>query len=711
MRPLRRGRAFARVEDYPRGSKRSGQAFPRIGSVHKIRNPSSYARAGNLATMAVATTNLDTLCINAIRALSIDAVQAANSGHPGLPLGAAPMAYALWDRHLRHNPKDPHWFNRDRFILSAGHGSMLLYSLLYLSGYDLSLDDLKSFRQLHSRTPGHPENVMTPGVEMATGPLGQGFAQSVGFAIAERWLAATFNRPGHNLVDHYTYVICSDGDLMEGVSYEAASLAGHLKLGKLIVLYDDNDITLDGPASLSVSENHELRFRAAEWHVLRVDGMDPDAVDQAIKEAQSVTDKPSIVMCKTIIGFGSPNKAGSSKSHGSPLGPDEVKLTKENLGIPTEPAFYVAPEALESWRKAVETGAEAQAEWAKALNAYAAEFPEEGKRLRALIANDFGTEWIDALPSFADDKQATRKASNTVINAIADKHPGLLGGSADLSESTLTTQKSSGQFTAENPAGRNVFFGVREHAMIAAVNGITLHGGAHGYGGSFFCFTDYCRPSIRLAALMECPSTYVFTHDSIGLGEDGPTHQPVEHLTAMRAIPNLNVIRPCDGNETSAAWKIALQSERTPTLLVLSRQNLPTLSPADVKNHPSEKGAYVLQEASTGTPKVILIGTGSEVSVCTAAREALEADGVPTRVVSMPSWWLFALQPKEYQDSVLIPGVKRVSVEAGSTMAWPRYSDVQVGVDRFGLSAPAEQAMKEFGITPENVAKLAKELV
>jgi transketolase len=388
-----------------------------------------------------------------------------------------------------------------------------------------------------------------------------------------------------------------------------------------------------------------------------------------------------------------------------------VKLTKERLGIPAEPDFYVADAALDEWRKAATRGEELQKEWAHALSSYAGEFPQEAKRFRALIAGEFGREWVDALPTFTDEKQATRKASNAVINAIADKHPGLIGGSADLSESTLTTQKSSGQFTPENPQGRNIFFGVREHAMIAAVNGITLHGGAHGYGGSFFTFTDYCRPSIRLAALMECPSTYVFTHDSIGLGEDGPTHQPVEHLTAMRAIPNLNVFRPCDGNETSVGWKVSLESKQTPTLLVLSRQNLPTLSPRDVKNHPAEKGAYVLQEASGGQPKVILIGTGSEVSVCAAAREKLEAEGIPTRVVSMPSWFLFATQDQSYRDSVLIPGVKRVSVEAGSTMAWPRYSDAQVGLDRFGLSAPGDEVMKEFGITPEHVAEVAKGLL
>jgi transketolase len=666
---------------------------------------------GILQAMAVVTQDLDQLCINAIRALSMDAVQKANSGHPGLPLGAAPMAYALWTRHLRHDPKDPKWFNRDRFILSAGHGSMLLYSLLYLTGYDLPLSELKNFRQLHSKTPGHPENVMTAGVEMATGPLGQGFGHAVGMALAESWLAATFNKGETKIVDHYTYAIASDGDLMEGLSYEAAALAGHLKLGKLIVLFDDNDISLDGPTSLSVSENHELRFRAAGWHVQRVDGMDVEAVDQAIREAKRATDQPSLIMAKTVIGFGSPNKAGSQKAHGSPLGPDEVKLTKEALGIPTDTDFYVADEALAEWRKAVEKGSEAHQAWQQAMHDYAAANPEEAKTLRAIIAGEFGRDWIEALPSFGRDvKQATRKASNSVINAIAPKHPALVGGSADLSESTLTTQKESGRYTPETPTGRNVFFGVREHAMIAAVNGMTLSG-LKGYGGSFFCFTDYCRPSIRLAALMECPSVYVFTHDSIGLGEDGPTHQPVEHLTAMRAIPNLTVIRPCDGNETSAAWKVALQSTSSPTLLVLSRQNLPTLSPETVQSHPAEKGAYVLQEASGDAPKVILIGTGSEVSLCAEARERLEAEGVPTRVVSMPSWELYANQSDEYKASVFPAGVKRVSVEAGSTMAWPRFSDEQIGIDRFGLSAPAEQVYAEFGITVDHIVEAAKRLI
>ncbi|MEZ0324697.1 MAG: transketolase [Fimbriimonas sp.] len=658
--------------------------------------------------MPAATQSLEQLSINAIRTLAIDAVQAANSGHPGLPMGAAPMAYALWTRHLQHNPKNPKWFNRDRFILSAGHGSMLIYSLLYLTGYDLPLSEIKNFRQLHSKTPGHPENFATHGVEMATGPLGQGIAQSVGFAIAEKWLAATFNKPQHQIIDHFTYVIVSDGDLMEGVSSEAGAIAGHLGLGKLIVLYDDNDVTLDGPASLSFSENIELRFRSFNWDVRRVDGMDVEAVDSALREARNETEKPTLIMAKTIIGYGSPNRAGTSEAHGKALGADEVKATKERLGIPLEPAFYVDDAALNHFREALSKGEEAEQKWHESFKAYEFAYPEDARALRNAISGEYGKEWLDKLPSFTtEEKQATRQASSKVINAIAPYVPNLIGGSADLSESTLTTQKQSGNFTKENPGGRNIFFGVREHAMIAAVNGITLHGGARGYGGSFFCFTDYCRPAIRLAALMETPSIYVFTHDSVGLGEDGPTHQPVEHLTAMRAIPNLNVFRPADGNETTVGWKIAVQSEKTPTLLVLTRQALPTLTPADVKKHPAEKGAYVLQEGSS-KPEVILIGTGSEVSVCVKAKELLEADGITTRVVSMPSWLLFERQSVEYRQSVLPTGVRTVSVEAGSTMAWPRYAELQVGIDRFGLSAPGDQVLKEFGITPEHVAEVAK---
>ena len=625
-------------------------------------------------------------------------------------MGAAPFAYTLWTKFLRHNPKNPHWFNRDRFILSAGHGSMLLYSLLYLTGYDLSIDDLKQFRQLHSRTPGHPENVETAGVEMATGPLGQGFAHGVGFALAEDWLSANFNKPGHDIVDHFTYVIASDGDMMEGLSNEAASLAGHLHLGKLIVLYDDNEISLDGPTTLSFTENVGGRFEALGWHVQRIDGMNVSAVEAAIKEAQHVNDKPSLIACKTIIGFGSPNKAGSSKSHGSALGPDEVKLTKEALGIPLEPDFYVSDEALAEYRKAIDHGASLDAKWEKAFADYAAAFPELAETLKKSIEGDFTNTWVEALPTFIQPI-STRKASNAVINAVAPNHPVFVGGSADLSERTLTTQKQSGEFDWSDHRGRNFMFGVREHAMVAAVNGMTLHGGVQAYGGTFFVFSDYCRPSIRLAAIMQCPSIVVFTHDSVGLGEDGPTHQPIEHLTALRAVPNLNVFRPADGNETAVGWKVALESKKTPTLLVLTRQDLPPLTSADVTAHPAEKGAYVLAEATGGVPKLILVGTGSEVQLCTGAREKLEAEGIPTSVVSMPSWHLFEKQSDEYKASVFPKGVKRVSVEAGATLAWPRYSDAQIGIDRFGLSAPAKQIFQELGLTVDHVVEVARELL
>jgi transketolase len=655
-------------------------------------------------------TGLDASCINAIRGLSIDAIQKANSGHPGLPMGAAPMAYTLWTKHLRHNPRNPHWFNRDRFILSAGHGSMLLYSLLHLTGYDLSLDELKQFRQLDSLTPGHPEYLKTAGVEMTTGPLGQGFGHAVGFALAETWLRSTFNKPGFDIVDHYTYVIASDGDMMEGLSNESASLAGHLHLGKLIVLYDDNDISLDGPTSLSFTENVGARFEALGWHVQRVDGMDVHAVDSALKEAHHVTDKPSLIACKTIIGYGSPNKAGTSKSHGSALGPDEVKLTKEFLGLPTEPAFYIDPVALAEYRKAIEHGASIEAKWDKNFEEYKAAYPELGPLLSDAIEGKFPTGWEDVLPSFSSPV-SSRKAGKDVLNAIVTKHPLLIGGNADLSESTFALQTSSGEFDWENRTQKNFMFGVREHAMVAALNGMTLHGGLQVYGGTFFIFTDYCRPAIRLAALMHCPTILVFSHDSIGLGEDGPTHQPVEQLMSLRAVPNLNVYRPADGNETAVGWKIALESKKTPTILVLSRQDLTPVSPNNVKDHPAEKGAYVVSEASGGTAKLILIGTGSEVALCIGAKERLEAEGIPTSVVSMPSWHLFEEQTPEYKASVFPKGIKKVSVEAGSTLAWPRYSDAQVGLDRFGTSAPSKQAFASLGFTVEHVVEVAKETV
>lgn len=652
--------------------------------------------------------SLDELCVNTIRGLALDGVEAAKSGHAGLPLGAAPMAYVLWTRHLKFNPKDPKWFDRDRFILSAGHGSMLQYALLHLTGFDLAIDDLKQFRQLHSKTPGHPENTVTPGVEMPTGPLGQGVAHSVGFAIAERFLAATYNKPGHTVVDHYTYAICSDGDLMEGVSSEAGSLAGHLQLGKLIWLYDDNGITIDGTTAISFTENVGMRFEAFGWQVLRVNGMNLAEVDSAINTAKATTDKPTLIMAKTVIGFGSPKLAGTNKAHSNPFGAEELAKTKTALGISQEP-FFVPAEVAASMT-AVETGAAKQSEWAKAFNAYADAFPAEAKTLKAAINGDLGGEWLDALPVIGD-KVATRKAGETVINAIGKHLPTFIGGSADLAESNLTTQKGSGDFQPETPAGKTINYGIREHAMAAAVNGITLHGATRGYGASFMVFSDYARPSIRLAALAETPSIFVFTHDSVGVGEDGPTHEPVEHLTSLRAIPNLNVIRPCDGNETAVAWKIALEATTTPTFLALSRQALPPVTPTDLKNHPAEKGAYVLAEAAGGTPKLVIVATGSEVQHALKAKETLEAEGTPTRVVSFPSWLLFSRQPKEYQDSVLPKGIVTVSIEAGSTLAWPRYSDVQIGIDTFGLSAPGDTVMQVFGITPEHLIEVARKAV
>jgi transketolase len=660
--------------------------------------------------MAVSTVSLDELSINVIRGLAIDAVNAANSGHPGLPMGAAPMAYVLWTKHLRYNPKNPHWFNRDRFILSAGHGCMLQYALLHLTGFDLSLDDLKHFRQLHSRTPGHPENTVTPGVEMATGPLGQGFAHSVGFAIAEKFLAATFNKPGQDIVDHFTYGICSDGDLEEGISSEAASLAGHLKLGKLIFLYDDNGITIDGTTKIAFTEDVQKRFDAFGWHTQRIDGLDIDAVDQAIEAAKAETDRPSLILARTVIGYGSPTLQGTSKIHSNPLKPEETKLTKENLGLPTDQTFYIPDEVLHHFRKALERGARDEGQWNQTLNNYAEYFPTEAAQLKAAISGDLGTAWLDALPE-GTEKVATRKASEGVIQAIYPHLPTFIGGSADLNESNLVHQKGREEFQPETPGGHNVAFGIREHAMCAAVNGMNLHGGVQAYGSSFMVFTDYARPSLRLAALQEVPSIFIFTHDSIGVGEDGPTHEPVEHLTALRAIPNFHVFRPADGNETAVAWKVALQSKHTPTLLALSRQALPVLTPGNVKDHPAEKGAYILQEATGGTPKLILIGTGSELQHAVAARATLEAEGIPTRVVSFPSWFLFNKQTAEYQNSVIDKSIPTVSIEAGSTMAWPRYSHAQVGVDHFGLSGPGDQVMKELGITAEHLVEVAKSLL
>lgn len=619
------------------------------------------------------------------------------------------MAYALWMRHLKFNPIDPTWFDRDRFILSAGHGCALLYSLLHLTGYDLPMEELKNFRQFGSMTPGHPENVLTPGVEMATGPLGQGFATSVGMAIAERFLAATFNKPGHEIVDHFTYVLASDGDLMEGITNEAASLAGHLELGRLIVLYDDNRITIDGPTSDSFSDDTEHKFEALGWHVATCDGMDVEQVDACISDAKSVTDRPSIIVCRTTIGFGSPNKAGTSKAHGSPLGKEELALTKEALGLPQE-SFYVPDDVLANFRQSLEKGRAAQREWETKFAAYQKAHPMEAKKLRSLLEGDLGKSWIEQMPTF-DKDEATRVSSFQVLNAISGALPTLIGGSADLAESVRTTMEGEGDFQAGSYGGRNLHFGIREHAMMAAVNGITLHGATRGFGGTFLIFSDYCRPSLRLAALMEVPSIFLFSHDSIGLGEDGPTHQPIEQTMSLRLIPNFNLMRPADSNETAACWKAALGSTHTPCAILLSRQKLPLVSPSGVENHPAERGGYVLREASGGRPRLVLVATGSEVGLALEAQGLLEKQGIATRVVSLPSWFAFDHQPEQYRREVLPRGVPTVSVEAGTTIGWAKYAQAHVGLDRFGASAPGDVAMAELGFTADHVVEAARSIL
>lgn len=661
--------------------------------------------------MTATHSTLDTLCVNVIRGLAMDAVQKANSGHPGMPMGAAPMAFALWMRHLRHNPKNPKWFDRDRFILSAGHGSMLLYSLLHLTGYDLTLDDIKQFRQFGSKTPGHPENVLTHGVEMATGPLGQGIATSVGMAIAEAHLAATFNKPGHTVVDHYTYGICSDGDLMEGVAQEACSLAGHLGLGKLIFLYDDNNITIDGSTDLSYTEDVTKKFEAIGWRVIECpEGMDVDEVDKAIHQAQQDVGKPTLIRCKTVIGFGAPNREGTSKAHGEPLGAGEVILAKEALGIPADQQFWIPDDALAEFRQAIPRGEDFEAAWTERMEAYAADYPAEAAKLTAAIHGNQGD--ISGVIPAIDEKLATRASSGKVVDAIAPRLVGFLGGSADLTGNVNVLQKGPGDFTSENRVGRTIRYGVREHAMMAAVNGITLHGATRGFAGTFLIFSDYCKPSLRLAALMECPSIFVFTHDSIGLGEDGPTHQPIEQLAGLRAIPNMNVIRPADGNETSAAWKVAMASTHTPTLFALTRQGVPPVSPSFNGSHPAEKGGYVLADYPEGPGKgVILVGSGSEVQHCLSARDLLAGRGIRARVVSLPSWFLFEKQDGAYRESVLPKGVPAVSVEAASSFGWAKYAQAHVSIDHFGASAPGDVTMREFGFTPEHVAATAEALL
>ena len=661
---------------------------------------------------------LDQLCINTIRFLAVDSVQKAKSGHPGAPLGAAPMAYALWDRFLKHNPNDPTWPNRDRFVLSCGHASALLYSLLHLTGYDLPMDELKQFRQWGSKTPGHPEHGLTPGVEATTGPLGQGFGNAVGMALAERWLAGQYNRPGYEIIDHHTYAIVSDGDLQEGIASEAASMAGTLGLGKLIMLYDDNDISIEGDTDITFRENVVERFQAYGWHVIGpIEGMDVENVATALTAAKTETGKPSIIVCRTVIGYGSPNKAGKGSAHGDPLGEEEVGLTKEALGWAAQDAFSVPAEAGAHLGQATERGKAKQAEWNAAFSEYREAFPEDAQQLDDALRGKLPSGWEDGLNGLFDkpDPIATRSASGVVMNAISKGVPAFIGGSADLAPSTRTILDDSGHIGNGEFSGNNLHFGVREHAMGAVANGISLHGGAIPYTATFLVFSDYMRPSIRLGALMGKQVIYVFTHDSIGVGEDGPTHQPIEHLMALREIPGLVVSRPADATETVEVWRAAMSRQDGPTVMAFTRQNLPvldrsTLSPASgVLN-----GAYILWE-SGDSPQVVIMATGSEVHIALEAGLALESEGIAARVVSMPSWEVFDEQPKEYRDSVLPPALRaRVSVEAGTTKGWERYvglDGASVGMSGYGASAPAAVLYENFDITAKRVAEEARKLV
>jgi transketolase len=660
--------------------------------------------------------SIDELSVNTIRLLSVDMVQKANSGHPGLPLGAAPMAYVLFSRFLRFNPQDPKWPNRDRFVLSAGHGSALLYSLLHLYGYDLSLEDLKNFRQMGSKTPGHPESHITPGVEVTTGPLGQGFANGLGMAMGEEFLAATYNKDGYPVQDHYTYSIVSDGDLMEGIASEAASLAGHLQLGKMIYLYDDNNISLDGPTSLSYTENPMMRFEAYGWHTQIVqDGNSLDEIEAAIKAAQLVKDKPSIIAVRTIIGFGSP-LAGTNKSHGSPLGPDNVKVTKKFYGFDPEQSFQVPAEVYEHLRQAGQKGAELQQQWNTQFDAYTQEYAKEAEQFKLSFEGKLPEGWDADLPVYtpADGELATRQASGKALTAIKKAVPFLFGGSADLASSNEMDKSGADSFQPAHYQNSNVWWGVREHAMGAAMNGIAHHGGLRTYGGTFLTFSDYMRAAIRLTALAESTATFVFTHDSIGLGEDGPTHQPVEQVLALRTIPNIVVLRPADANESTEAWRIAMTTPKSPVVLVFSRQKLPILDQTKLGSAREgvRKGAYILSEAQGGEPQLILIATGSEVALIMEAQKVLQQEGTPTRVVSMPSWELFEHQDKAYREQVLPPTVrKRLAVEAGSPIGWHKYTTDEGGIiamNRFGESAPAEELFEKFGFTVANVVKRAK---
>jgi transketolase len=669
------------------------------------------------------TPELDQLCINTIRALALDAVQRAESGHAGLPLGAAPMAYAIWTRFMRHNPHNPKWRGRDRFLLSAGHGSMLLYSLLHLTGYDLPLEELKRFRQWDSKTPGHPENILTPGVEITTGPLGQGFANGVGMAMGAAHLAARFNREGFPLIDNFIYAIVSDGDLMEGVASEAASLAGHLKLGKLIYLYDDNHVTIEGFTSLAFSEDVPKRFEAYGWHTSTVeDGNDLDAIEQAIRDAQAVTDRPSLISVKTIIGFGMPSQ-GTRKAHSDAPGEEAVKATKRALGWPEDKEFYIPEEALAQFRKSVERGAGQEREWDALVEKYESQFDDLGAAWRTTMSGELPEGWESHLPSFENAKSmATRQASGEVINALAPHMPMLVGGSADLGPSTNTDIKDGGSFQPGSYEGRILHFGIREHGMGAALTGMSLNGGLIPFGATFMCFSDYMKPAIRLAALSHVQAIFIFTHDSIGLGEDGPTHQPIEQLAGLRAIPNLYVIRPADVHEVREAWRLAILRQHAPTALILTRQKVALIDRTSVyaSAEGTRSGAYTLADATdaegkAATPQLILLSTGSELSLCIDAREQLQKEGVPTRVVSMPCWELFEEQSKEYRESVLPPSVKaRLGIEAAARMGWDRYVGPDgdcICLDRFGASAPGPTALSELGFNPDNVLTRARALL
>ena len=695
------------------GGRRQADQFPAGDLVNDKAEPDGPA------TEQINQSEIVEQSINTIRLLAVDAVEKANSGHPGMPMGTAPMAYVLWTQFLKHNPADPYWVDRDRFILSAGHGSMLLYGLLHLTGYsDMTMEELKHFRQWESRTPGHPENFLADGIETTTGPLGQGFANAVGFAIAEKYLAAKFNRPNFPIVDHYTYGICSDGDLMEGISHEAASLAGHLGLGKLIFLYDDNDISIDGSTDLSFTEDVGRRFEAYNWHVQHIDdGNDVDAVADALGRARGETTRPSIIIVRTHIGYGSPNKQDTASAHGEPLGEDEVRLVKRNLGWPEDKSFYVPDAVYRHMRaSALERGAAAQKEWDDMWSAYEEAHSGLAAEYSSWLEQKLAEGWDDDIPVFeAGEKLATRAAGGKVLNAIADKVGFLIGGSADLTPSNKTDIKGRDDFQKATPGGGYLRFGVREHAMASACNGIALHEGLRPYCGTFLIFSDYMRPAVRLSALIKVPVVYVFTHDSIGLGEDGPTHQPVEHLMSLRAIPNMTVIRPCDANETAEAWKLAVSHPDGPIALALSRQGVPTLD--RTKYAPASglhRGGYTLLDTD-GDLQIILIGTGSEVQHVVAAVEILQAEGVGARAVSLPSWELFEKQPKSYRENVLPSSVtRRVSVEAGAAFGWERYTGPEgsiIGLNRFGASAPGEVNMEKLGFTKENVTRVARGLL